>query len=372
LLGLTAFAGGAAEGSADHRAWQHGIDLIPVGGRLLVVWGSPGNPPRANPGGRWQHDIYYAWLNPGTAHETAAVEPRILVSRPEAQEPPSAAINAGGTILITAEDGNRGINQQAGLWDSSLQALRRYPFLIRRGGHSGHVASMGERFLIVYGEGWVNGGGWQGRGTGKNVFARVAAKDGKLGREVRLNAQGVPVPRNSWPLVAGSERNWLAVWQSHPAIELQSALVAASGKVVARNRIIGGLPLRYAYAVEYSRSLGAYVIAGSSGEGGFVSLVNLRGEVVKTQTGLPPMAAESRLILGSDGAEVIGVYPVRPRGIAVVRLSANSVDLEGLVDHPYAWDYTGTTGIFVAPRRVLFVTLSKAGLQRIPVDLPRR
>lgn len=86
------------------------------------------------------------------------INAQVLVSRPEAQEPPSVAINAKGTILMTGEDGNGGINQHAGLWSSSLHVRRAYPMTIRRGGHSGHVAAMGERFLITYGEDWAERG----------------------------------------------------------------------------------------------------------------------------------------------------------------------------------------------------------------------
>ena len=64
-------------------------------------------------------------------------------------------MNSKGTLLMTCEDGDGGINQRAGMWDSSLRVLRKYPITIRRGGHSGHVAAMGERFLVAYSEGWV-------------------------------------------------------------------------------------------------------------------------------------------------------------------------------------------------------------------------
>ena len=228
---------------------------------------------------------------------------------------------------------------------------------------------MGDRFLVAYGEGWVNGGGWLGLGTGENVYARIVGNDGQPGRETRLTANRESRPRDSWPLVAGSDRNWLVVWQRYPELTLQSALVDASGKVVKRNQIIGALPLRYTYDVEYSPQLAAYVVAGSSAGEGFVSLVSLAGEILRTQRGLPPMASESRIVLHWDGAQLIGAYPVNPRGIAVVHLTANAIALAKVIDHPHAWDYTGTTGMFVTPGRVLFVTLSTAGLRVIPVDL---
>ena len=368
LLALAAAIAVAADELAeDHRAWQHGIDVIRVGGRLLLVWGSAGNPPRPNLGGDWPHDVYYAWLNP-QIRDAAAIEPTILVSRPEAQEPPSVAINAKGTILMTSEDGNGGINQQAGLWDSSLRVIRKYPFMIRRGGHSGHVAAMGERFLIAYGEDWVERGGFLDRGTGKDIYARIVEDNGTLRREIRI-ASG---HRDGWPLVAGSDRNWLVVWQRYPEMTLHFALIDATGKPQVRRELIGGMPVRYAYNVEFAPQLSSYIVTGSTGDSGFVALVNLKGDLVKIQRGLPPMASESRLVLGSDGAQSIGVYPVRPRGVAVVRLSAGAVELAKLIDHPYAWDYAGTTGVFTGPEQLLFFTLSTKGLQVIPVQLGPR
>lgn len=353
----------------DHRAWQHGVNLVKVGEKLLVVWGSAGNPPRPNLGGAWPHDVYYAWLDAPAAPVPVPIEPRILVSRPEAQEPPSVAINSRGTILMTTEDGEGSINQHAGLWGSSLRVLRRYPFTIKRGGHSGHAAALGDRFLVAYGEGWVEGAGWRGLGTGRQVFARVVDDSGKLGREITLTPDDLPDPRDGWPLVAASDRSWLVVWQRYPELTLQAALIDATGAVVARRQVIDGLPLRYAYDVEFSPQLGAYVVAGSAGQGGFVALISLTGDIVKIKRGLPPMASESRIVIGGDGSGPVGVYPIDPRGVAVVRLSPGAIELARIIDHPHAWDYAGTTGTFVASGRVLFATLSTAGLRLIPIDL---
>jgi len=365
ILGLVIFGSAVGETAEDHRAWQHGVDLVKVGDKLLVVWGSPGNPPRPNLGGDWQHDIYYAWLNTQTKRDALRVEPHLLVSRPEAQEPPSAAINATGTLLVTTEDGNGEINQQAGLWDSSLRVRRNYPITIRRGGHSGHVAAMGERFLVTYGEGWVDRGGFLDHGTGKSIYARIVEDDGTLRKEVRISSGH----RDGWPLVAGSDHNWLVLWQRYPERTLQSVLINAEGKVVARRQINDGMPLRYAYDVEHSSQPALFVVAGTSRDEGFVSLLNLDGDVVKTRQGLPPMVSESRIVLFHDGSQLIGVYPVSPHGVAVVRLSPEAIELVKIINHPYVWDYSGTTGTFIAPDRVLFATLSTTGLHLIMLDL---
>jgi hypothetical protein len=61
--------------------------------------------------------------------------------------------------------------------------------------------------------------------------------------------------------------------------------------------------------------------------------------------GLPPMASESRIIVGGNGSATVGVHPVDPHGIAVIRLSPGAIELARIVDHPHAWDYAGTTGL---------------------------
>jgi len=375
-LFLAAFMASAEEPAEDHRAWQHGIDLVRVvdksgdksGNQWLVVWGSAGNPPHPNLGDDWPHDVYFAFLNAPAMQEVTLDEPQVLVARPEAQEPPSTAINSAGTILMTTEDGYGGISQRAGLWDSSLRELRKYPFTIQQGGHSGHVAAMGNKFLVAYGDGWEDGGGFLDRGTGKDIFVRLVEGDGTRHRAVKV-ASG---HRDGWPLVAGSDRNWLVIWQRYPELVLQMALINASGGVVVKKDIASGLPLRYAYDVEYSPQLSSFVVAGSSGEGGFIALANLEGNITTTQFDLPPIASESRIVLGRDDTHIIGVYPIRPHGVAVVRLSADAIELVKTIEIPYEWDYSGTTGAFVAPDRVVFITLSPSGLHLIPVTITDR
>mgnify|MGYP005846428715 CR=1 FL=1 len=227
LLGAAALAAGSAH---DHRAWQHGINLLPIDGRYLLIWSSWGNPPRPRLRGDWEHDIYYSWLD--------AAQPRLdiqtLVSRPEAQEPASAAVNRHGTLLVTWEDGDGRINQNAQLWDSALHPLSARPLRVRDGGHSGHVAASGEHFLIAYGEDWVAGGAFLDRGTGKHLHARIVGPDGNLGPEIDVAIRRDPDQRENWPRVAASGHNWLIVWQRYPQRSLQGALIERDGRVTRR------------------------------------------------------------------------------------------------------------------------------------------
>jgi hypothetical protein len=352
---------------SDHRAWQHGVNLVKVGERLLLVWGSAGNPPQPKLSADWPHDVYYAWLNPKdvTGNQPISINPKTLVSQPEAQEPPSVAVNNKGTILMTTEDGHGGINQNAGLWDSSLKVLREYPFEVREGGHSGHAAALNDLFLVTYGEGWVDGGGWRGVGTGESVYARIINNAGELGRELELTDKDNP--RDGWPLVAASDRNWLVIWQRYPEMTLQSALISPSGKIIKRLTIMKKMPLRYAYGVTYVPQLSAYAVSGSNRDGGFISLIGVDGRILKTAKKLPFMAAESHLIVNQE-KNPIGLYPVKPNGLALVSLDAKSIKLIKVIDNPHKWDYSGTTGLFVAPDKALIATLSTSGLHLIPVD----
>ena len=183
----------------DHRAWQHGIELLSLNGKSLLIWSSWGNPPASNPGKDWEHDIYYSWID--SCANMAA--PSILIAGHEAQEPPSVAVNNRGKILLTWEDGSDGINQYAALLDENIQGARN-TFLIRTGGHSGHVAASKNKFLVTYSEDWINDDdGFLGRGTGKNLFARIVDDDGHAGPEIRVSP-GTQQKREDWPLVAGS------------------------------------------------------------------------------------------------------------------------------------------------------------------------
>ncbi len=356
----------AAADAPDHRAWQHGINLVELGGRHLLIWSSWGHPPQpANVRGNWEHDIFYSWLDPARPQ----LEPQVLLSRPEAQEPPSAAVNRAGRLLVTWEDGEDRINQNAGLWDASLRALPPGIVRVRDGGHSGHVAALGDRFLIAYSEDWVRGGAFLDRGTGRHILARVVDAAGTLGPEIEISADRAAAHREDWPLVAASHRNWLVVWQRHPQRSLHGALIDASGRIVKRLLLGAELTVGYHYDVQYVPPLDRYVVLGVTDRSGFVSLVDTTGRITGITSGLPRAVSESRLVIAGRGAApALAAYPMQPSGVALLRLTAGGARLLRTIEHPYRWDYTGTVGMFVGLQRLLFATLSRAGVQLLAID----
>ena len=144
----------------------------------------------------------------------------------------------------------------------------------------------------------------------------------------------------------GLRPKWMVVWQRYPELTLHAAPVSSVGKVGKERRIMDAMPVRYAYDVAFAPQLGLYVVAGSTGDAGFIALVDRTGEVIALQRGLPPMASESRLVVGNT-AQPIAVYPVRPRGIAVA-LSPSAIEIAKVVDHPIPGTTRGTAGAFVA------------------------
>jgi hypothetical protein len=361
LLIAAAFSAAATE---DHRAWQHGINLLKIDGRYLLIWSSWGNPPQPRLPGDWEHDIYYSWLD----SERPTLEVQTLVSHAEAQEPASAAVTRNGRLLVTWEDGDGGIHQNAGLWDTSLRAIQPDWLRVRDGGHSGHVAALGERFLIAYSQDWVAGGAFLDRGTGKHLHARIVDAVGELGPEIDIAIGRNPDRHENWPLVAASDRNWLVVWQRYPERSLHGALVDADGRVTRRLRIAKRLSVGHEYDVQFAPGLDRFVVLGSTDRHGFVTLLDTAGNVVASAEHLPRAVGESQIVLASSAVEVTAVYPTAPSGVAVLRITRAGVQLAKHIEHSHVWDYTGTVGAFVTPERALFATLSKTGVKLVQID----
>src|SRR4051812_12566151 len=79
--------------SVDHRAYMHGVNLMQLGGKDIVLFSSNGYPPTL-PTGEWKSKMSYSVIDKNNA--AATFSPKILVSAPGAQEPASAAVNSVG------------------------------------------------------------------------------------------------------------------------------------------------------------------------------------------------------------------------------------------------------------------------------------
>lgn len=116
--------------------------------------------------------------------------------------------------MITTEDGwqtHNTIAQRYGVYDTNFNPIKPYPNMVEDGGHSGHVASVNNYFVIFYSEGWINNDGVDNLGTGDNVKLKTYTSQG-----VEIHKMDIAVgdsSRDWWPLLAGSNHYACLVWQ---------------------------------------------------------------------------------------------------------------------------------------------------------------
>ena len=159
----------------DLRVYMHGIETAKgADGRYLIFFSSSRIPPTGpDQQGNWTHDVYLSTWASSDARISLA---RIFIQKPEAQEPVSVAQTTDGHIMVSFEDGwntPNGVNQRYGVYEPTLQPIAPYPLDIASGGHSGHVAAVGHKFVAFYSEDWIAGDGVDNLGTGNGVYAKV-------------------------------------------------------------------------------------------------------------------------------------------------------------------------------------------------------
>lgn len=315
-------------------------------------------------GGEWLHDIFASPLDPADPHIVATR----LISNPEAQEPASAAINTDGHILVTMEDGWNAENvvaQRFGLYTSDLAPLLPYPQLVLDGGHSGHVAAAGSRFVIFYSEGWVDGGGVDDLGTGDDVYVSVYDTNGVAQGSGEI-AVG-EATRDWWPLVAASPDRALLVWQRYVAGETYADLMGTvydpfSGTHTAVAVLVPQVKY-YTYDVQYVAAIDRFLVTGTyDGGGGFAYLLDTGGNVRAQNTALPPFVREAQPALAAVCRGAVSVHPTAPTGAMALSLQPNAITLLETVSDLYSWSSIGTDGIFTAAGSVYFASLSTNGL----------
>lgn len=352
-----------APGVRDERSFMHGIGQADAGGgRTWVFFSSSGVPPRgANRDGNWPHDVYVGQWAPGEPHVSNL---RTFIKRPEAQEPVSVAQNSKGTIFITFEDGwnaPRNVSQRYGVYGQNLQPIRPYPRDVESGGHSGHVAAVGEQFVVFYSADWVNGGGVDNLGTGGGVYANVYDGRGRLMRHVNVAAH----VREWWPVVAGSPGRALLVWQKYipdsTIASLQYAVLDPdTGKLTRPEESVDPFRVQYyVYAAAYVSAIDRFVVLATLDTGRAVAfLVDDQGHRTAELGCLPALVRESSIAVEDNAVYV----PTQDGRLMTLALAADHITLRGTQRAPFAWGNTGVTGI-ASGDSVHFVSLSPEGLR---------
>lgn len=368
LIGAGCFSQGYAgsKGANDLRAYMHGIDAVKgKNGDTLVFFSSSGLPPTGPDEQRnWTHDIYVSHWNGGRLKE-----PEIFIQNPEAQEPVSVAETPDGHIMLTMEDGWNApetVSQRYGVYDSRLNGIAPYPMDVEPGGHSGHVAAVGNKFVVFYSDDWVDGGGVDNLGTGKGVYAKIYNSDGRLERE----ADVAPQVREWWPMVAGSPSHALLLWQQYipgkQSANLKMAVLdPESGEVSATKTLVGGLKY-YTYKVAYIPSVERFLITGSTLKGkGFAYLVDDEGSVTAKLSCMPATVREAGIAVSGDMAYT----PSQDNRLLHLKLEPSSITLAAVQPSSISWSYTGNLGLMRDASRAHWVSLTREGLEETDFDL---
>ena len=360
----------------DQRAYQHGIDFIPLGnGKYYLIWASSGIPPTGeDKKGNWTHNIYYSKI----ISRNIEINPVKIIGKAEAQEPASSAISSDGRICITMEDGwnvKNGIAQRFGIYDTGMNPIKPYPIMVLDGGHSGHTAAVKNRFIIFYSNGWVDGGGVDNLGTGDDVLAKIYTSSGKFIKKIDIAVS--KKSRDWWPLIAGSDTTACLIWQRFIKGKKYSRLMCsiidpAEGKIVKANFILENNLKYYTYSVEYIPELKYFIIFGAyKKNGGFVFLIDQAGNVINVNRTIPSIVRESRPIISKNRPGVLIAQPISPSGLMLLSCAKDGIiKYEKTLDDSYVWGYSGTDGIFVNSGTVYIVSLSPEGLVEKTFNIP--
>lgn len=410
FLALLLVTGSSQVAALDRRAYQHGVRLLKDHDEnLWAIWSSsPGNPPEGRKRliledgtecSYFTHDIFYSPVDPGNTE----IRPRLLLGMPEAQEPVDVAISKEGPVAITFEDGSEtDTNSCDGVIKQRYKIYSRFPddstelgSVRVNGGHSGHIASVGNNFVIVYAEGWVNDDGVDDSGTANDIYVETIGSDGNY-RWHKPVARDKGWPRDWWPLVAGSSHHALLVWQrlvkdSSYANLMVTLYDPQTNELIKPITVLKENLQHYHFDVQYLSKINRFLIVGNylgktvASESVsiispklFAYLLDEKGSVISywdsdkkcTHCGSYPainLVREARPAILDDKVARI-LYPVKPNGIVSLEVSPNSVKLVNLFVQEHLWFSLGTDGIFLGRNKALFMNLTPVGAKLI--ELP--
>ncbi len=359
-----------AQGSIDDdRAFQHGIDFIPLSsGQYALVWSSSGAPLNVTNSNEWEHDVYYSFIDPNQPH----INPVKIISRDEAQEPASTAITSNGKIMITIEDGwnpTSVLEQRYGVYNSDFSTTTKsYPQVVPvAGGHSGHVAAVGNRFVIFYSEEWVEGGGVDNLGSGDDIYAAIYDSNGNF--LFQKNIAVGNTTRDWWPWVEGSNNYACMTWQRFVDNETYSDLMISILNPMTDNFSVAEKKIEtnmeyYTYSVAAIPDSDNFLILGTHTDNtGFGILIDKNGNVLSKNNNLPPIVRESQSIIKTIGGETFIAQPKIGGGVMLLKLlDNNNIVLVETIDDSHQWQFAGTDGIWVNDSDIYIASLSTSGL----------
>ncbi|KWN12565.1 hypothetical protein [Burkholderia ubonensis] len=358
--------------TGDPRRFMHGIGVADAGnGKRWIFFSGSGIPPRgALSNGNWPHDVYVGEWSPGSARITHV---RTFISRPEAQEPVSVAQNGHGDLFVTFEDGwnaPQEVSQRYGVYRRDLKPVKPYPNDVESGGHSGHVAAVGERFVVFYSADWIDGGGVDNLGTGGGVYLKTYDAAGRLLNHVPV----APHSREWWPVIAGSPHRALLVWQKFIKDSTNAMLeYALFDPATAKLEKLGELSeaIRYyVYAAAYVPAIDRFIVVTTTvDQRGVAMLIDPDGRRTAMLDCLPATVRESGI--GVAGASASAYVPTHDGRLLTLALAPARITVRGAQRSPIPWGTTGIAGFPVNDTTMHFLSLTPAGVREADFESGR-
>lgn len=398
----------------DRRSFQHGVKFLQDrNDTTWLIWSSsPGNPPEGqkkvirDDGTKcsyFTHDIYFAPIN----QDHPSIQPQVLISFPEAQEPVDAAVATNGSIAITYEDGSESntsrcygvIKQRYKIFSQFPQQSKKLETVTIQGAHSGHIAAVGNNFVIVYAEGWIDGGGVNQAGTANDIYVDVVSSNGRtIGHKAIAVDKGQS--RDWWPLVAGSSQYALLAWQRFITDSSYAQLVVtvydpAENKLVKPITVLKDNLQYYHYDVQYLAAISRFLIVGNYlgsvvakdvttivTPKFFAFLLDEFGEVVDyweneticnvcgNHVGIN-LVREARPAIVNDYSSnrAVVLYPTKSNAVIKLVLNSQQIMFDGIENTRHSWFPLGTDGMLINENNVLFANLTPTGVKLIKVPL---
>ena len=361
----------AMAGGPDPRQYMHGIGAVPATtvNTFNVFFSASGLPPRgADRSGSWPHDVYVAQWHADTGTLDA---PRLFIQKPEAQEPVTVARNRAGQVMVSFEDGwnaPENVTQRYGIYDTALRPIKPYPQQVESGGHSGHITAVGDRFVVFYSDGWVNGGGVDNLGSGNGVYVKVYDGRGKLLRSVDVAHDR----REWWPLVAGGATHALLVWQEFVPGQTEANLKIAifdpvSGRVTGEQVLHKHLQY-YTYSVAWLPAVERFLLVGVAKGNGFADLIDSAGNVRASIPCMPATVREAGIAVNQRTAYT----PAADGRLLQLQAGPDALTLSGTLMNtdgkPVHWRPVGSVGLLRTSGALDWLSLTEKGLEPLRFD----
>lgn len=362
--------------TVDQRQYAHGISFLtnPVTDKSYLIWSDAyGSGVTAD--GDWTHDVFFQQVRKKNPCITSK---KILIKAEEAQEPASASVAGDGSTIVTFEDGNLAgdynVCQRYTIYDKHLNVIKKYPQLIAKGGHSGHCASTKNRHIVFWCDDWVDGGGVDDLGSGKNVYATTMTTTGNHLTKIPISVGDNT--RDWWPLAAASSSKVFLLWQrfvpgetySHlcyalldPVENQLLSIPSATNQEPTEIQVLTNIKASYyTYQVTYLKASNQFLVAVTNqDQTGTLLLFNAQGALLQQTNGLPPFVRESSPAVKNKSGATLLCYPRSPSGTFFVTVSDETISAPSLSSGNYRWSYRGTCGLFDTNGSAYFYTLGK-------------